>query len=129
MNSFKENGKLAGCLTAWWFWLLIVSLVIGGIYTLVSINLNRRIQMNSTGYISAQLDQMSKDMTQFARNNVDLAKSSDNLAVVKALKAQQAGIVSDIWNAYDQIPNESRDAIPQDINAFLSSHPRGWIVP
>lgn len=126
MYDRKENFRFAGWLTAWWFWLTFVILVLGAVYALVNTNLQRRIQMNSTGYIQAQLDQMSKNMTQFAKNNVELAKNSDNPAVVKAIKAQQAGIVSDTWDAFDQIPTESRDAVPGDINAFLATHPRGW---
>lgn len=125
----KEGLKFFGISTVVWFWmvaLVIAASLIGLAFYQVQLNLERKAQIHSTGYVQAQVDQMSKDLTQFQKNEVDLQKYSDNTNVVKTLKIQQMGIVQDMWSAYDQIPQDAKDSVPNDLIEFLNSHPRNW---
>jgi hypothetical protein len=125
----KEHFKIMGVSTVYWIWLMVL-LVVGSLISLafygVQLNLQRRAQTNSAGFVQAQVDNMSKDITQFQKNEVELAKFSDKPDVVKALKAQQMGIVIDMWSAYDQIPQTAKDSVPTDIRMFLVDHNRNW---
>lgn len=125
----KEHLKIMGLSTVYWIWivgLILVGALIGGLVYGIQNNIIRFQQVRTTGFIQAQIDHMSKNLTAFDKNNVDLAKYSDNTTVVKALNSQQMGIVIDTWEAYDQIPQDAKDAVPATIMQFLSSHPRGW---
>jgi hypothetical protein len=125
----KEGFKLFGLGTAIWLWivgLVVAASLIGLAFYGYQLNLMRRAQVHSTGFVQSQVDQMSKNMTQFAKNEVEIAKYEGNDKVLTALHSQQMGIVLDMWFAYDQIPQDAKDSVPTNILTFLNTHPRGW---
>ena len=125
----KDEAKAVGIFTAAWFYivlLVIAASLIGAYFYGVQQNLIRRAQTHTTGYVQAQVDQMSKNITQFDKNQVTIAQDEGQTSVLKALNAQQMGIVQDIWSAYDSIPQDAKDAIPTDILTFLNNHSRNW---
>jgi hypothetical protein len=125
----KEQAKTMGCASVWIIWgvvIMIVASLIGLGFYGIQLNLQRRAQTESTGFIQAKIEQISKDVSQFQNDELDLAKYADNEKVVKATHADQMGIVLDVWNAYDQIPQDAKDTIPNDLINFINSHPRNW---
>jgi hypothetical protein len=129
MGEFKENAKMMGCSTIWVIWgavIVIAVSLLGLAFYGVQLNLQRRAQTESVGFIQAKIEQMSKDFTQFQEDELDLAKNANNQKVVDANHADQMGVVKDMWNAYDQIPQDSKDAVPTDLLNFLNSHSRNW---
>jgi hypothetical protein len=127
----KEQAKLMGISTVWVLWFLVIMVAGGFIYGItyaVQQNIIRNQQTHSTGFVMAQVELMSKSLTAFQKNEVELAKynTAENAAVVKAIKSQQMGIVIDVWTAYDLIPQDAKDSVPNTILTFLNTHPRNW---
>jgi hypothetical protein len=125
----KEHAKFIGLSLGYWILFLalaVIGILVGGYFYGVQNNIIRFQQVHTTGFIQAQITSLSTDLTTFQKNEVDLAKYKTNSDVVKALNSQQMGIVQNMWQVYDQIPQDAKDAVPTDILSFLNSHPRNW---
>ena len=128
-EEMKEHAKILGVSTVYWIWfvgLVVLASLIGLAVYGWQLNLERRIQQHSDGYIQARVTSLTQFMSDFYRLDTKVAENSDNSDLVGTYKSQQAMIVQQMWQQYDTVPQDAKDAIPTDIRQFLSSHSRNW---
>jgi len=124
----KETVSAAN-FTFWVVLAFIAALLVGGGIWLLTrpaqLNIEREAIQHSNAYIQSKVSRMTDLKAEYLRLDSKANEFSGNESVVASLRAQQKAILDQMWEAYNLIPNDARNSVPQNIREFLNEHPIG----